>query len=111
MRRISVFVVFSIIFTAAGSVCAQGATPATVKGQFPSRPIRAVVASPASSSPDLIARAVTREAENYLGTNFIIDNRAGANGIIAAGIVGAAAPDGYTLLHTAPAFLLNSLVH
>jgi len=92
---------------AAGSACAQS----TAKGQaFPSRPIRAVVASPASSSPDLIARAVTREAENILGQNFIIDNRAGANGIIAAGIVGNAAPDGYTLLHIAPAFLLNSLV-
>ena len=108
MRRIAVIFLFSIMPAAAGSACAQS----TAKGQaFPSRPIRAVVASPASSSPDLIARAVTREAENYFGQNFIIDNRAGANGIIAAGIVGAAAPDGYTLLHTAPAFLLNSLVN
>jgi tripartite-type tricarboxylate transporter receptor subunit TctC len=118
MRRIPMAVLFPIMFTGVLTTAgpgAQSAVPAKesdAKGQaFPARPIRAVVASPASSSPDLIARAVTREAENILGQNFIIDNRAGANGIIAAGIVGNAAPDGYTLLHTAPAFLLNSLVH
>ncbi len=103
---------WSTIALIAASACAQAAAPDTAKNQaFPTRPIRVVVASPASSSPDLIARAVTREAENSLGQNLIIDNRAGANGIIAAGIVGAAAADGYTVLHTAPAFLLNSLVH
>ena len=113
MRHAAVLVLVFILFPAA-STAVQGATPvraAAVAQAFPTRPIRAVVASPASSSPDLIARAVTREAENFFGQNFIIDNRAGANGIIAAGIVGNAAPDGYTLLHTAPAFLLNSLVH
>jgi tripartite-type tricarboxylate transporter receptor subunit TctC len=103
--------VFSAVLIASG-ISAHGAAPVSTKEPaYPGRPIRVVLASPSGSSPDLIARAVTREAERYLGQNFIIDNRAGANGIIAAGIVGNAAPDGYTVLHTAPGFLLNSLVH
>ena len=106
----AVFVLLSIALTAAGSACAQSA--ALAGGQaFPSRPIRLVVASPAGSSPDLIARALARQAEGFLGQNVIVDNRAGANGMIAAVIVANAAPDGYTVLHTAPAFLLNALVY
>lgn len=94
------------------ALSAMGAMSGHAHAQaYPARPIRTVVGSPAGSSPDLIARAITREAENTLGQSFIIDNRGGANGIIAAGIVAAAAPDGYTLLHTAPAFLLNALVN
>ena len=93
-----------------GACCAHGAPPD--RGQpFPSRPIRIVVATTAGGSPDLIARAVSRPAEQYLGQNLIIDNRGGANGIIAATTVANAPPDGYTVLHTAPAVILNPLVH
>ncbi len=110
MQRVAVFVLVSVTTMSVTGALAQ--TPAKGSGQaFPNRPIRAVVASPAGGSPDLIARAVTREVEALLGQGFIVDNRGGANGIIAAGIVGTAAPDGYTLLHTAPAFLLNALVY
>jgi tripartite-type tricarboxylate transporter receptor subunit TctC len=84
------------------------APPATA---YPNRPIRLVVASTAGGSPDTIARTVGRAAESYLGQSFIVDNRGGANGIIGTDIVAKAAPDGYTLLHTAPAVLLNSLVY
>jgi tripartite-type tricarboxylate transporter receptor subunit TctC len=79
MRCIPVFVLLSIALTAAGSAWPQSAAPAGGQA-FPSRPIRLVVASPAGSSPDLIARALARQAENYLGQNVIVDNRAGANG-------------------------------
>lgn len=79
--------------------------------EYPNRPIRVVVASTAGGSPDTIVRTIGRLAESTLGQNLIVDNRGGANGIIAAEIVATAAPDGYTLLHTAPAFLLNSLVY
>jgi len=78
---------------------------------FPNRPIRLVVNTSAGSSPDLIARAVARQAENFLGQNMIIDNRTGANGIIGAVIVAHAAPDGYTVLHTSPGVILNAVVY
>ena len=75
------------------SASAQSAGGANAQA-FPNRPIRLVVNTSAGSSPDLIARAVARQAENFLGQNVIIDNRTGANGIIGAVIVAHAAPDG-----------------
>src|SRR5262245_53230473 len=81
------------------------------RGQFPTRPIRLVVATTAGGSPDLIARAVSRPAEAHLGQNIIVDNRGGANGILAATLVAQAPPDGYTVLHAAPAVILNPLVY
>lgn len=87
------------------------ATTGSQAQTYPARPVRLVVPSPAGGSPDLIARALARELEPLFGQSFIVDNRGGANGIIAAGIVAGAAPDGYTILHTPPAFLLNSLVY
>ena len=101
-------VVWSWLALVAASAYVQAAAPE--RGQFPSRPIRVVVATTAGGSPDLIARAVSRHAETYLGQNLIVDNRGGANGIIAATIVANAPPDGYTVLHTAPAVILNPLV-
>lgn len=108
MQCLPVFVLLSSALTLVAGYFAQGVAVGNAHAQaYPTRPIRAVVASPASSSPDLIARAVTREAEIVLGQNFIIDNRAGANGIIAAGIVAGAAPDGYTL-RVAPATMART---
>jgi tripartite-type tricarboxylate transporter receptor subunit TctC len=78
---------------------------------FPNRPIRLIVNTSAGSSPDLIARAVGRQAETFLAQNLIVDNRAGANGIIGAVVVAHAAPDGYTVLHASPGVILNTLVY
>src|SRR4029077_6838844 len=81
------------------------------RGPFPNRPIRLVVASTAGGSPDLNARAVSAPAGASLGQNVIVDNRGGANGIIASMLVAQAPPDGHTVLHTAPAVILNPLVY
>ena len=107
MRRELALVAFTMVTGGPAHVYA-----APDKAQaYPARPIRVVVATTAGGSPDLIARAVSRPAEQYLGQNLIVDNRGGANGIIAATIVAHAPPDGYTVLHTAPAVILNPLVH
>ena len=78
---------------------------------YPSRPIRVVIPFAAGGSPDVIARGLASQLDGQLGKNVIIDNRAGANGIIGAQIVASAAPDGHTLLHTPPAFVINALVY
>jgi tripartite-type tricarboxylate transporter receptor subunit TctC len=96
--------------TVAWNACADSAAPVHAQA-FPTRPIRIVVANAPGSSPDFIARAIARPAEAYLGQNVIVDNRAGANGIIAAVIVAKAAADGYTVLHTPPAFLISPLIY
>jgi tripartite-type tricarboxylate transporter receptor subunit TctC len=66
---------------------------------------------PPGGSPDVLARTLARQIETRLGQNIIVDNRAGANGIIASVIVAKAVPDGYTVLHTPPSHILNALVY
>jgi tripartite-type tricarboxylate transporter receptor subunit TctC len=65
---------------------------------WPSRPIKLIVAFPAGSATDSIARLVGREMSETLGQPIVIENRAGAGGAIAAEAVMRSAPDGYTLL-------------
>jgi tripartite-type tricarboxylate transporter receptor subunit TctC len=65
---------------------------------YPDRPIKFVVASPAGSPPDVMARLLTDKMAAILGQPVIVDNRPGAGGTIGAKSVITAEPDGYTLL-------------
>ena len=65
---------------------------------FPDRPIKLVVASPAGSPPDVMARLLSDKMAVALGQPVVVDNRPGAGGTIGARSVAAAEPDGYTLL-------------
>ena len=78
---------------------------------FPSKPIRIVVPFPPGGSPDVLARALAVQLDAQIGKSVIVDNRGGANGIIGAEIVAKAAPDGYTVMHTPPAFIINTLLY
>jgi tripartite-type tricarboxylate transporter receptor subunit TctC len=65
---------------------------------YPVRPIRIVAPFPAGGGLDLVARALGQRLSAALGQSVIIDNRAGADGMIGTEQVAKAAPDGYTLL-------------
>ena len=81
---------------------AGGAPSAGAQGdQWPTRPIRLVVNFPPGSSPDVLARAISLPLQQALGQPVIVDNRAGASGMIGADLVAKSAADGYTLLMTA----------
>ncbi|MGY6270736.1 Bug family tripartite tricarboxylate transporter substrate binding protein [Achromobacter denitrificans] len=84
-------------FLAAGlALCTV--SQAHAAGGYPERPIRLVVPFPAGSTTDAMARFLGERVGKTLGQSVIVENKAGAQGSIAASEVSRAAPDGYTLL-------------
>ncbi len=65
---------------------------------YPNKPIRAIVPFAAGSATDQIGRAFVTKMSETLGQTIIIENKAGANGMLGADAVAKAAPDGYTIL-------------
>ncbi|MBU1359788.1 MAG: tripartite tricarboxylate transporter substrate binding protein [Gammaproteobacteria bacterium] len=70
----------------------------TVAQTFPDRPIRMIVGYSAGGGVDAMARLLAPRLSTLLGQQVVVDNRAGAAGVIAGDAVAKAAPDGYTLL-------------
>lgn len=98
------------LLVAAMSAAAQpasmnsGQAASTGSHAYPTKPVRVISPYPPGSSADIIGRIYAPKLTDTLGKQFVVDNRAGASGNIAAEIVARAAPDGYTLL------LLNTAV-
>jgi tripartite-type tricarboxylate transporter receptor subunit TctC len=69
-----------------------------VLAQYPARTVRIVVPFPAGSATDTITRVLAQSVSQSVGQSFVVENKAGADGAIAAAEVAKAAPDGYTLL-------------
>lgn len=75
---------------------------------YPTRPIRFIVGQGAGGASDVVARAIAQKLAERLGQQVIVDNRAGANGIIAMEATAKAAPDGYTIaLGSSPMLAIN----
>jgi tripartite-type tricarboxylate transporter receptor subunit TctC len=67
---------------------------------YPSKPVRLVVPFPAGSATDQIARVMSQQFQEAMGQPFVVENKPGAQGSIAATEVAKAAPDGYTIMVT-----------
>ena len=67
---------------------------------YPTRPVKLVVPFPAGSATDQVARLAGSQLQEALGQPFVVENKAGAQGGIAAAEVAKGAPDGYTLMVT-----------
>ncbi len=79
-------------------LAACAAQPALAQKAYPAKPVRLVVGFAAGGPTDVVARAFADHAGQALGQPFVVDNKPGANTILAAQAVAAAPADGYTLL-------------
>ena len=88
----------SLLRTAALALAALAAVGVQAQPAYPARPIQLIVGYAAGGGTDLLARIVAAKMGEGLGQPVVIENRAGAQSIIAAQYVAKANPDGYTLL-------------
>ncbi|MBV9834563.1 MAG: tripartite tricarboxylate transporter substrate binding protein [Alphaproteobacteria bacterium] len=82
----------------AGAAATSLAAPAIAQGEWPTKPVRVVIAYPPGGPTDISTRLVLDKVQSMLGQPFIFDNRGGASGAIGAEIVKNAPADGYTIL-------------
>ena len=94
-------VLANISTLAVAALIASAATAQT----WPTQPIKFIVSQSAGGSIDIAARLIGQKLGDALGKQVVIDNRAGANGMIAGEAAARAQPDGYTFLMTSPSTL------
>ena len=92
-----------ILITILSLLCA---TLAQAQSDWPTKPVRLVVPYPPGGNVDGAARAVAEDLQKALGQPVIVENRAGAGGLLAGDFVAKSAPDGHTLFVTANGPLL-----
>lgn len=98
-------------FAVAGTVILALPFGAIAQGDWPSQPIKLVVAGPAGAGMDIFARMIAAPLQTALNTPVVVENKAGANSIIGNDTVAKSAPDGYTFLFTpSSAIAINPVV-
>ncbi|WP_336693235.1 tripartite tricarboxylate transporter substrate binding protein [Delftia acidovorans] len=88
-----------------------GAQPSAGAQAYPKAPIRVVVPYPPGGPTDVVGRVVTARLGEALGQPLVVDNKAGASGMVGAALVAKAPADGYTLLVNASIHVINPYVY
>ncbi|TCU59298.1 tripartite-type tricarboxylate transporter receptor subunit TctC [Bradyrhizobium sp. R2.2-H] len=100
----------SLMRSAAG-IATLAATPVLAQSPWPSRLLKIVVPLPPGGVMDGLTRVVADRLAQRLGQSVIVENKPGANGMIAASAVAGADPDGYTILSTMSSIVQNVSLH
>lgn len=98
---------FRLTRLAVGVALAAAALAGPAAADYPERPIRVIVPFAPGGPTDVMARVVAGPLGDALGQSVVIENRPGAGSNIGTGAVANAEPDGYTLLITSSAFVVN----
>jgi tripartite-type tricarboxylate transporter receptor subunit TctC len=96
---------------ALASFLLSGLSFAALAQTYPDRPVHVYVGYAAGSGPDIQARTVSQALSTALGQSFVVENRTGANGTLAARAVAQATPDGYTLLFSSSSIAPTPFVY
>jgi tripartite-type tricarboxylate transporter receptor subunit TctC len=94
------------LLAAAGFVLASSCA-AFAQADYPNRPVRLIIPFPPGGSNDVVGRMIGEQLGKQLGKQVVIDNRAGAGGVVGTEIASHAAPDGYTILVISLAHAVN----
>src|SRR3990172_4566384 len=78
---------------------------------YPGKSVRFVVPYAPGGGSDITARAIGQKLVESLGQTFVVDNRAGASGMVGTELVAKAPADGYTLLLADPAHTINNVIY
>ena len=84
------------------------ALPVAARAEYPERPIHMIVPFPPGGTTDVVARVIAERLSADLGQQVVVENKAGAGGMIATEAVAKAPADGYTLLFTTPNHTINA---
>src|SRR3978361_2463825 len=79
-----------------------GATAPASAGDYPNRPVRWLIGFAAGGPVDIVARIMSQWLSDHFNQQFVVENRTGSGGNIAAAAAITSPPDGYTLLFRAP---------
>ncbi len=93
------------------ALTANAAMPASAQQDFPNRTIKLLVPFSPGGSPDLVARLLAVQLGKQIGQGVVVENRLGANGIIATEATANAQPDGYTLLFVTGSHTINPSIY
>ena len=89
----------SLLSILLASAClALGAAPADAQDKYPSRPIRILVPYAPGGATDIVARVLGDRLREQIGASIVVENKPGANGILAIETMARSTPDGYTLM-------------
>ena len=101
--RLQVLLAAVIAFGAAAPVLSQSA--------YPAKPIRMVVPYAPGGGSDIVARIIGHKMSESFGQSIVVDNRAGAAGLVGTELAARAAADGYTLLLADSSFTINGVYY
>jgi tripartite-type tricarboxylate transporter receptor subunit TctC len=91
-------------------VCGFTAVASFAQGKYPDKPIRMIVPFSPGSASDFLARTLGQKLNELYGQQIVIDNRAGAGGVIGSTLLVKAAPDGYTVGMIGQPHLINAIL-